>query len=143
MTRYTLARRLAGIWRDFDEKLSWKYREIAPDLLLRSLKLDEADVDRSELNRAEWFWRRRPRLILGEGFFGWGVFCLPAIVLFSVPLSFVRLGALAPLVGLGLSLEWIFAMCVTIMTDNARLVRWRREYESSADRLIRKRHSAS
>lgn len=71
MTRYTLARRLVGIWRDFDEKLSWKYRELAPALLLRSLKLYEKDVDRSELNRAEWFWRRRPRLILGEGFFGW------------------------------------------------------------------------
>jgi hypothetical protein len=143
MTRYTLARRLVGIWRDFDEKLSWKYRELAPALLLRSLKLYEKDVDRSELNRAEWFWRRRPRLILGEGFFGWVEVCLPAIVLFSVPLSFVRLGALAPLLGLGLSLEWIFAMCVTIMTDNARLVRWRREYEVSVDRPIRKRHSAS
>jgi len=55
MTRYTLARRLVGIWRDFDEKLSWKYRELAPALLLRSLKLYEKDVDRSELNRAEWF----------------------------------------------------------------------------------------
>ena len=89
MTRYTLARRLVGIWRDFDEKPSWKYREIAPDLLLRSLKLHEADVDRSELNRAEWFWRRRPRLILGEGFFGWGG-VLPPCHSFVFGSAFIR-----------------------------------------------------
>jgi hypothetical protein len=31
---------------------------------------DEQKKDSSELSRAEWFWRQRPKLILGEGFLG-------------------------------------------------------------------------
>jgi hypothetical protein len=142
MTRPDLASKLVRIWKVFDEKLSWKYRELPPTLLLKSLKLDRADVDKFELCRAEWFWRRRPRLVLG-GYCSWALVCLPPIILFSLPIAFVWFGALAPLVGLGLALAWILAMCIVVVTDNARSVRWRREYESSADRLIQRRHKAS
>jgi hypothetical protein len=72
-----------------------------------------------------------------------GVGMSPTIILFSLPIAFVWFGALAPLVGLGLALAWILAMCIVVVTDNARSVRWRREYESSADRLIQRRHKAS
>jgi hypothetical protein len=71
MTEYTFVRRLIRIWRDFDERPSSKFRELPPTPLLRSSNIHDADVDSSELSRAEWFWRRRPRLILGEGLFGW------------------------------------------------------------------------
>jgi hypothetical protein len=142
MTRHGLAGKLARIWKDFDEKLSWKYRELPPTALLKSLKLHRADVDNFELSRTEWFWRRRPRLVLG-GFCSWALVCLAPVILFSLPIAFVWFGSLAPLFGLGLALAWILTVCVVIVTDNTRSVQWRREYESSADRLIRRRHKAS
>jgi|ERR1700747_439181 hypothetical protein len=141
--RYTFVRRLVRIWTDFNEKPSWKYPELAPTPLLRSLKLNHSEVDSSELNRAKWFWQRRPRLILGEGFFGWALVCLPAIILFSLQISFVWRAILSPVVGLGLPLAWFLAAYLVIVMDTARLVRWRREYEVSVHRLTRTRHETS
>jgi len=103
MRRGTVVR----IWREFNEKPSWRYRELAPGLLLRSLNFVDADMNGSELNRAEWFWRRRPRLILGEGFFGWALVCITVVILFSLPGAFVWLGV-DSFTSLGLALGWIF-----------------------------------
>jgi hypothetical protein len=143
MTQYTLFQRLVRIWRDFNEKPSWKYRELAPTALLSSWNLHESDVDSSELSRAEWFWRRRLRLILGEGFFGWVLVSLTASILFSLPISFVWLEILDTFVGLGLALGWILAGYFAIAIDTARLVHWRRKCEASVDRLTRTPHETS
>jgi hypothetical protein len=132
MRRGTVVR----IWREFNEKPSWRYRELAPGLLLRSLNFVDADMNGSELNRAEWFWRRRPRLILGEGFFGWALVCITVVILFSLPGAFVWLGV-DSFTSLGLALGWILGAYVAIVLDTARLAQWRREYELSVDRLIR------
>jgi len=125
------------IWREFNQKPSWRYRELAPRVLLRSLNFHDADVDGSELSRAERFWLRRPRLILGEGFFGWALVCTTVLILFSLPIAFVCLG-IVPLVGIGFAIAWILGAYVAIVIDSARLAHWRREYELSVDRLIRK-----
>ena len=76
--------------------------------------------------RAEWMWRRRPKLVLGESVLG---YCLVLTV-----------GALLPLVhqiGLLLDLIWLFISSLLIASDTVRAMRWRRDYEASLWRLIR------
>ncbi|HET9376003.1 MAG TPA: hypothetical protein VFO40_13595 [Chthoniobacterales bacterium] len=40
--------------------------------------------------------------------------------------------------GIGFAIAWILGAYVAIVIDSARLAHWRREYELSVDRLIRK-----
>jgi hypothetical protein len=46
----------------------WKYDELSPGQLLEKLKLDEGPAEKDELARAEFFWRRRPRLLPAIGY---------------------------------------------------------------------------
>jgi len=113
-------------WKDFNSESHWLFPDVAPSQLQELLGCPT--LDHSERLRAEWIWRRRPKLVLGEGFLG---YCFVLTV-----------GVLLPLVhqiGLFLDVIWLFISSLLIASDTVRVVRWRRDYEASLWRLIRHR----
>jgi hypothetical protein len=48
----------------------WKFHELPPSALIKSLDLEQAAVDQDELVRAKWFWSGRPKALWESlGFF--------------------------------------------------------------------------
>jgi len=66
--KLNLTKHLVGFWQDLEDNLHWKYDELSPGQLLEKLKLDEGPADKDELARAEFFWRRQPRLLPAIGY---------------------------------------------------------------------------
>jgi hypothetical protein len=120
---------LSNLWHDFNAAPRWRYAEQPPRDLLRIARADSASGNDTELERAEWLWRRRPRLVVGESLHGYAIVVSVAIALFFVPT-----------VGLFLSWLWNLGAFFIIMIDVTRHVRWRRDYEQSIERLIRRTH---
>jgi hypothetical protein len=58
--------RLLAIWRDLTTEPVWKYEELPPLRLPQLTNLDFLEASDSELARAIWFWRRRPKLIFHD-----------------------------------------------------------------------------
>ena len=113
-------------WKDFNSESHWLFPDVSPSQLQELLGCPT--LDHSERVRAEWMWRRRPKLVLGESVLG---YCLVLTV-----------GVLLPLVhqiGLFLDVIWLFISSLLIASDTVRAVRWRRDYEASLWRLIRHR----
>ena len=54
-------------WKDFHADQKWKFPELPPSQFKKRLELNRPGVELSEFERAKWFWRRRPNLILGKG----------------------------------------------------------------------------
>ena len=102
----------------------WKYEELPPGALIKSLRLEPAAVDHDELSRAEWFWSRRPK-VLSES-----VSCF-----FCYVIALVCLLYFAPET-LWLLLVWILAGVSCACTEHMRLNRWRNEYESSIKAIV-------
>ncbi len=122
--KLTFTEHLAGFWRDLEDDQRWKYDELSPVQLLEKLKLDDCSTDKDELARAEFFWSRRPRVLPATGFLLWIILALGLpFWLFTVP-------------AIGASL--LIISIVVIDTGIVRSVRWRRQYELSIDRLIRR-----
>ena len=117
-------KRWANFWSDFNSENEWRFPDVAP-WRLQGL-LGWPILDQAEHIRAEWMWRRRPRLLLGEGIFG---YCL--VIGVGIALLFV------PGTGILLDLVWLLINSLFIASDTVRLNRWRRDYEASLDRLIR------
>src|SRR5260221_5407112 len=117
------SRHLVGFWRDLEDNQRWKYDELSPLQLLEKLKPDEGPPNKDELARADFFWRRRPRLLPATGYIAWIIVApgLPSLVF-----GFSALGG--PL---------LIISAVLVSAGIVRSVRWRRQYESSIDRLIR------
>jgi hypothetical protein len=113
-----------NFWTDFNTENDWRFPEIAPAQLQELLGCPI--VDSAERVRAEWMWRRKPKLILGEGFIGYSVVVGTALALLLVP----RIGIL-------LDLIWLVINSVLVASDTVRLNRWRRDYEAALERLIR------
>ena len=88
-------------------------------------------IDQAELERAQWLWKRRPRYVLFDG--GkvlWGRFILYILtILFLV--SFDIPGLLA---ASGLS----FVVAILVLFDYYWRERWRRDYDVSLCRLIKR-----
>src|SRR5258708_34764411 len=72
----TFSQQLARFWRDLEDNQRWQYNELSPLQLLEKLKLAERPVDKDELARAEFFWRRRPRLLSATGYIFWIIVAL-------------------------------------------------------------------
>jgi len=106
----------------------WRFPELPPCNLLRSLHYDIRDVSYAEFVRAKWMWTRKPKSFLGDG---------PSILVF---IGLVLL--LVPYAGIMLALVWCFAMLLVVAKDAVRLIRWRYEYESSIARVVRSRRKA-
>lgn len=113
-----------NFWTDFNRENDWRFPELAPAQLQELLGCPI--VDSAERVRAEWMWRRKPKLILGEGFIGYSVVVGTAVALLLVP----RIGIL-------LNLIWLVINSVLVASDTVRLNRWRRDYEAALERLIR------
>ena len=124
LAKRNVSKHLTRFWRDLEDDQRWKYDELPPVQLLEKLQLDERLPDKAELARAEFFWRRRPRLLPATGFLLWIIMALGLpFWLFTVPAIGVPLLMIA---------------IVVVDTGIVRSVRWRRQYELSIDRLIRR-----
>jgi hypothetical protein len=111
-------------WKDFISEDQWRFPEIAPRQIERSL--GNPVVDYWERVRAEWMWHRRPRPFLGAGVFGYAL-----IVAVSVSLLLI------PVVGIFLEAAWLPGCFLLVALDVVKNVRWRRDYEKSLCRMIR------
>jgi hypothetical protein len=101
---------------------AWKYDELGPVELLEKAEIQSQTIPDHELERADWFWRRRPRALSVVAFVCWVAAAIGA------PFCIIR-----PFIGCPVLIASIVLVLVTIV----RFVRWRREYELSVDRIIR------
>jgi hypothetical protein len=115
--------RLGAVWQDLQDDSDWKYEWLSPVHLLENLELNRYPTDNAELDRAIWFWSRRPRLLPAVSWIVW------LIVALGLPLWLF----VFPVIGVPL----LIVAAVIVNTEIVRSVRWRRQYESSIDRLIR------
>jgi hypothetical protein len=115
--------RLGDFWRDLQDDQYWRYEELPPVELLEKLELHCRRPVTDELDRAGWFWNRRPCLLPVAGW----IACLA--VAMALPFSVFSIPWLEVLV---LPVAMIIAAVGIV-----RSVRWRRQYESSIARLIR------
>lgn len=120
-------RRFHDFWSDFNAVNCWRFPELPPPDLLQSLNLDLGGVDHAEFVRAQWMWTRRPKSLLGNGISAYLLLVFIGLVLLLVPYAGIMLAAV-----------WSFAMLFVVAKDGVRLVRWRREYESSIGRITRR-----
>jgi len=108
-----------------------RYTDFPPNDLLERCSVATDAIDRAELERAEWLWRRRPRHILFDGAkVLWGrlvvyVLAILYLVSFDIP------GLLAASV---LS----FVAAVLVLFDYYARERWRRDYDAALCRLIKR-----
>lgn len=113
---------LVRFWNDLYDDQVWKYDELPPVELLEKAEIQFQTVPGAELDRANWFWRRRPGVLSAVASVSWFLMAIGA------PFCVMR-----PLIGSPLLVGSIVLVLVTIV----RLVRWRREYELSVDRIMR------
>jgi hypothetical protein len=112
---------------DFKAVNRWRFAELAPSDLLRSLHRDLSDIDYAEFVRAKWMWTRKPKSSL-EGLFAYAVLVFIGVVMLLIPH-----------VGITLAFACSFATLLMVAKDAVRFGRWRQEYESSIGRVIRSR----
>ena len=120
--RCGLGKALSEVWRDLRADPKWKYEQLTPIQLLEKSELRIHLPDSGELVRATWFWSRRPRLLSVASSILW------ITVTLGLPF-WLRI----PSIGVPL----VIVAAVVINTDLVRSLRWRHQYESSIDRLIR------
>jgi hypothetical protein len=113
---------LVRFWNDLYDDQVWRYDELRPVELLERAEIQSQTVPDDELERANWFWRRRPRVLSAVACVCWIMAALAA------PFCVMR-----PFIGSPLLITSIALVLVTIV----RFVRWRREYELSVDRIMR------
>jgi hypothetical protein len=104
--------------------LNWKYEELPPGALIKSLHLDPATVDHNEFSPAEWFWSKRPKVLSESLSFFFFYLTVVVCLFYLVPDTIWFL------------LLWILAGASCASIDRIRLNRWRNEYESSIKRII-------
>lgn len=108
----------------FDGDPVWKYEELPPADLIKSLHVEAATIDQDEFWRAEWFWSRRPK-VLSESVSFFFFYLTVAVCLFYL------LPNTIPLL-----LLWIVAGASCAFVDGIHLNRWRKEYEASIKRVV-------
>lgn len=107
-----------------------QYTSCPPHRLLEKSGVPTDAVDRAELERAMWLWRRRPRYVLFDG--GkvlWGrlslsVLAILFLVSFDIP-------------GLLIAAAFSFVVATLMLFDFYWRERWKRDYENCLYRLIR------
>jgi hypothetical protein len=108
-----------------------RYTDFPPNDLLERCSVSTDAIDRAELERAEWLWRRRPRHILFDGAkVLWGrlvvyVLAILFLVSFDVP-------------GLLAASLLSFLAAVLVLFDYYARERWRRDYDAALCRLIKR-----
>jgi hypothetical protein len=102
----------------------WNCDEMPPAELIESFHLERATIDQQEFSRAEWFWRRRPRILFTNLTVIFSYLTVAVFFFYYVPQTALLL------------VVWISAGASCIFVDHIRLTRWRSEYESSIKRAI-------
>ena len=108
-----------------------RYTDFPPNDLLERCSVSTDAIDRAELERAEWLWRRRPRHILFDGAkVLWGrlvvyVLAILYLVSFDIP-------------GLLAASSLSFVAAVLVLFDYYARERWRRDYDAALCRLIKR-----
>jgi hypothetical protein len=102
----------------------WKYEELSPAALIKSLHLEPAAIDQDEFWRAEWFWSRRPKVLSESVSFFFFYLTVAVCLCYLVPDTIPFL------------LLWIVAGASCAFIDRIFLNRWRSEYESSIKRIV-------
>jgi hypothetical protein len=120
--KLSFAKRLREVWQDLQDDPHWKYEQLSPVQLLEKSELSYT-AHNCELARANWFWRRRPRLLQATSCIVW------LLVALGVPLWLF----IVPAIGV----PFMILAAVIVNTEIVQSVRWRRQYELSVDRLIR------
>jgi hypothetical protein len=116
---------LLKFWRDLHDDQDWKYDELGPIELLEKANILCQTIPEEELDRVNWFWRRRPHILsLVAGIF-WLIAAMGASFWVMIPC---------------LGVPTVITSIALVLLAIVRSVRWRREYEFSVDRLIRTRH---
>jgi hypothetical protein len=154
------------MWRDLTTEPGWKYEELPPLLLVQVTRLDLFEVGYTELDRAHWFWSRRPKLTFHESVCIFGMQPAPyaaigfaecrdsGAALAVMGLCVLPSAAIVAVVALsGTSIPERVAEIIILLLELAveiylivqrlRFVHWRREYERSIDRLIRAIHPSA
>lgn len=103
---------------------NWKFQELPPADLIQSESPETALIAQEEFSRAEWFWRRRPKILSASLTFLLSYLTVVVCLFYYVPetISFLLL--------------WIVVGASCAVFDSLRLNRWRKEYESSVQRMI-------
>ena len=109
----------------------WKYDELPPADLLRSLHAGQAPISHSEFFRAEWFWNRRPKVLSESLLFFFCYLTVFVCLLYYIPET------------IPLLVIWIVAGVSCLFVDRIRLNRWRNEYESLEKCIISQDRSAT
>ena len=122
LEKHGLGKALSEVWHDLRADPKWKYEELTPIQLLEKSELHIRLAGSGELVRATFFWSRRPRLLSVASSILWITVTLGLPFWLRIPSIGVPLTILA---------------AVVINTDLVRSLRWRHQYESSIDRLIR------
>jgi hypothetical protein len=125
LAKLNFSERFTALYRNLQDVHGWKYREASPLQLLETLNVDRYTMDRDELERAYFFWTRKPRLLQS---ITRGAWVISALGLPICLVTFPVIGGLLLLISLALA--------------NANIVysaRWRRQYELSIHRLLRRK----
>jgi hypothetical protein len=122
LEKHGLGQALSEVWHDLRADPKWKYEQLTPIQLLEKSELRVRLPDSGELVRATWFWSRRPRLLSVASSILWITVALGLPFWLRIP---------------SIGVPLIILAAVVINTDLVRSLRWRHQYESSIDRLIR------
>jgi hypothetical protein len=117
---------IVGWWRDFQYPSRWRYPDLAPQDVLAGRQLKIELATEPELKRAVWFWFRRPKLILGYG-----------ALSYVIMVACTAVAMMVPVIGILFAVVWLCIWVLAIAADTIRYVRWRRDYETALDRLLR------
>ena len=126
-----------SIWSDLTAARVWQYQELPPARLLQLMKLNWRAVDDSERARALWFWLRRPTLTLCESGTALALDLLSGLLCLFITLVGSPLTPISELAIASIILFFGLGIAVVAIMRKVRLVRWKREYEVSVDRVIR------
>jgi hypothetical protein len=125
LAKLNFCERFTALYQNLQDVHGWKYREASPLQLLETLNIDRYTVDRDELERAYFFWTRKPRLLQSVTRGAWVISAL------GIPICLFKF----PMIG-GLLLVISLALANLNIVHSAR---WRRQYELSIHRLLRRK----
>jgi hypothetical protein len=131
-----IGRALLAIWSDLTAERVWQYQELPPFLVVNLKELNFDTLGDSEHSRAKWFWSRRSKVVLYESGTALPLSVLCGLLCLNIAFARLPLTSSSELASEATILFLGLAIAVTAIVDKVRLVRWRREYELSVNRLI-------
>jgi hypothetical protein len=115
-----------------NRQVGFSFPDLPPDEILIQQFVKIAQVDRNELERAQWFWKKRPsRLVFAEDIFVH--FVLVSIVCL---LNFIYASHWEPSYTLIIAISILAVIVMTGVIDLSRYSRWKADYCRTLIRLV-------